>query len=238
MKLGFALCAALLVSGCATYRGVSYPSTDYTTKFRLGDVNIRSLLSKPRGTGPYPAVVLLHGCAGPSPDRDAYWADDLTSWGYVTIRPDSLTSRGIPNACEGGPYTVSPKMRVQDAYDALEYLSSLPFVDIDRVAVMGWSHGGETILATMGTWALRDQTRRFKAAIAFYPDCDVRASGAEFYAPILILAGSESDWTPRCEWMVKHRTSIDVPLHIVVYQGAYLGFDLRRPPSVYLGHQL
>lgn len=237
--IGLAFYATLLVSGCATLRSVSYPSTDSTSKLIFGDVKIWSELTKPEGDGLFPAVVLLHGCAGPIADLDPYWAADLTRWGYVTIRPDSFTSRGIANVC-GQDFKIGPKIRAQDAYDALKYLSSLPFVDIDRVAVMGWSHGGWSTLEVTDTNTVRDQKRRFKAAIAFYPWCGWRASGAEFYAPMLVLIGSEDDWTSAslCQGMVKHRKSTDVPLDIVVYEGAYHSFDIRRPLRAYLGHAL
>src|SRR5262249_38762659 len=51
--------------------------------------------------GPYPAVVVLHGCGGISSHSTGI-ADRLGSWGYVALAGDSPGPRGISNACGGG----------------------------------------------------------------------------------------------------------------------------------------
>ena len=51
--------------------------------------------------GPYPAVVVLHGCGGISSHSTGI-ADRLGSWGYVALAVDSLSPRGISSACHGG----------------------------------------------------------------------------------------------------------------------------------------
>ena len=79
---------------------------------------------------------------------------------------------------------------------------------------------------------------RFRAAIAFYPECLIRL--LRLNAPLLILIGEEDDWTPaaRCRRMeVEARSSHDFTLK--VYPGAYHEFDRRdRDADVYLGHRL
>ena len=51
--------------------------------------------------GPYPAVVVLHGCGGISSHSTGI-ADRLGAWGYVALAVDSLSPRGISSACHGG----------------------------------------------------------------------------------------------------------------------------------------
>ena len=51
--------------------------------------------------GPYPAVVVLRGCAGISSHSTGI-ADWFGSWGYVTLAVDSLSPRGISSACGSG----------------------------------------------------------------------------------------------------------------------------------------
>ena len=46
------------------------------------DAGLSGLLGHSNQTGPYPAVVLLHGCSGIS-SHSAKIADRLGSWGYV-----------------------------------------------------------------------------------------------------------------------------------------------------------
>jgi poly(3-hydroxybutyrate) depolymerase len=55
---------------------------------------LRGLLFRPKGEGPFPAVVLLHGCRGIQPyQRD--WAGKLAEWGYVALLVDSFGPRNV-----------------------------------------------------------------------------------------------------------------------------------------------
>ena len=47
-----------------------------------------------RGEGPFPAVVVLHGCIGITGHFTGI-ADRLSSWGYVALAVDSLGPRGL-----------------------------------------------------------------------------------------------------------------------------------------------
>ena len=46
---------------------------------------IEGYLSKPDGSGPFPAVVFLHGCGGLSANARHAVAERMTSWGYVAL---------------------------------------------------------------------------------------------------------------------------------------------------------
>ena len=189
----------------------------------------------------------------------ARWADALVAWGYVVVIPDSFTPRGfadgvclIPGGARGdtGPYT-----RAHDAYAALAALRALPYVDGRRIGLMGGSHGGSTTLATMLAPAnerdpLADAKRQgFAAAVALYPGCGARYGSWSVtradrtgpvtgysgvyrpLAPLLILIGDKDDWTPAepCSRMVEAGRSAGLPLELVVYPGAYHGFDSNNP---------
>ena len=57
------------------------------------------LLRKPTGRGPFPAVIIVTGCA----ERDSFqpqWSDDLSGWGYVTLQIDSLGRHGSRERCQ------------------------------------------------------------------------------------------------------------------------------------------
>ncbi len=182
---------------------------------------LQAKLTKPGGIGPFPAVVMLHGCAGVLLSRDNLWAERLVEWGYAAFQVDSFRSRGAKTVCadRSSNFRFIPK-RVRDAYGAKAYLSGLSWVDGNRIAVMGWSHGGWTTLHTLSEKG-RDP---FRAAIAFYPWCEV--SLTDLNAPLLILAGDADDWTPsrRCaSRMPSDPTTHEVAMK--VYPGAYHGFD-------------
>src|SRR5690606_9777308 len=96
---------------------------------------LQGYLTRPQGDGPFPAIVLLHCCAGIlSNDRET-WPERLSSWGYVVLVVDSFSTRGIQETCDAGLLVD----RVYDAYGALDFLSKYSFVDPSHVAVLGFS---------------------------------------------------------------------------------------------------
>ena len=178
-------------------------------------------LTKPDGDGPFPAVVLLHGCGGILLKRDNPWAERLSNWGYVALQVDSFRPRGVTSVCadRSSNSRFIPK-RVRDAYDAKVCLSGLSFVDRNRIAVMGWSHGGWTTLHVLS----EKERDPFRAAIAFYPWCGIPMT--DLNAPLLILMGDADDWTPskRCtSGMPSERTTHEISM--TVYPNAHHGFD-------------
>jgi len=200
---------------------VSFKSTSATNIF-TGPLTLTGRLKKPAGDGPFPAVVLLHGCGGIQPKRDHRWAERLSDWGYVTLQVDSLGPRGISSVCtySGNDSVDIVQKRVNDAYDAKKYLVELPFVDRNRIAIMGWSHGGFTTLEAL----YRNKENPFRVAVALYPYCGRILAGVN--APLLILIGEADDWTPasRCaEMLPKEKTSPEIMLK--VYPEAFHGFD-------------
>ena len=191
-------------------------------------------LTKPQGNGPFPAVVLLHGCSGIMANRDELWAERLASWGYVAFQVDSFGPRGLSSVCDDITllFSIIGK-RVQDAYDAKSYLAGLPFVDRNRIGVLGWSHGAMTTLTVI------DQKRDdpFRSAIAFYPYCSTPLVG--FNAPLLILIGEKDDWTPAISCSLKMpsgQTKHEVVLKI--YPDSHHGFDGEGFDKKIAGHRL
>jgi len=194
-----------------------------TGSFFEGDLTLQGRLKKPQGIGPFPAVVLLHGCGGIQPKRDHVWAERLVSWGYVTLQVESFRSRGISGVCSysGTDSTRIMEKRVQDAIDAKKYLAGLPMVKKERIALMGWSHGGWTVLEALS----RGKNEPFAAAAAFYPLCNKQLSGLN--APLLILIGQDDDWTPAGACTARMPAGGSVPeVRLQVFPGAMHGFDI------------
>ena len=175
------------------------------------------------GGGPFPAVVVLHGCIGITGHFTGI-ADRLSSWGYVALAVDTLGPRGIPSRCGGGGIE-----QAFDAYAALRYLSQLDFVDPARVAVLGHSMGGFAVLyAVERDMAARDFAERFRAAIVYYPPCGIPA--ASMTAPTLILIGDADETSPveRCREMVAHARPDGAPITLTVYPGVHHNFDIAQ----------
>lgn len=193
-------------------------------------------LARPDGPGPFPAVVVLHGCGGFSSGGSLQIADQLQEWGYVALMVDSLGARGLATAC-GGSLTDQPN----DAFAALKYLSQQLFVAADRIAVLGNSMGGYSALQAIDR-DLRPRyvEERFRAVVAYYPSCGIPA--AMMGAPALVLIGELDDWTPaeQCRRMVAHARPDGVPIALTVYPGAFHGFNfaMLKPGRSNLGHWL
>jgi dipeptidyl aminopeptidase/acylaminoacyl peptidase len=102
----------------------------------------------PHGDRKYPIVVLIHGGPGLSSSRDfAYeqWplAQMIASRGYVVLQPNYRGSDNLGNAYMTAIVRDTVVGPSADIMAGLQALKQLPGVDGTRVAVSGWSYGGE-----------------------------------------------------------------------------------------------
>jgi dienelactone hydrolase len=197
-------------------------------------VAISGDLELPSGAGPFPAVILAHGCNGIG-FTEAGWAAGLRKEGYATFVVDSFRGRGLSEVCTSA-LTLTGTQRVPDAYGALRILITHPRIDARRIALMGFSHGGILTLDASTQWA---KTRfapasphAFRAFIAFYPYCNTTYPERErISAPLRIHTGELDDWTPArpCVRLVEALRAAGQDAAITVYPGAHHSFDGRAP---------
>jgi len=216
---GLVLSATLVLAACAGPARVEFPGgTPQAPLTITGD------LTRPEGAGPFPTVVLLHGCGGIRP-HVRYWADWLRGEGYVALAIDTFGPRGYPNLC-GLRSHVTESM--SDALNALAYLRRQPFIDGRRVALMGWSSGG---IATLRLASVRTQRWQvpeggFRAAVAFYPGSPHCEMDPNRIPTLLLLAGADN-WSPpgSCVQQATAYQRAGRTIEWVVFTGGHHGFD-------------
>lgn len=208
-------CCVLAVNQAEGAASVSLVSVDHS--FTVETLE-NSKLFVPDGAGPFPAVVVMHGSGGLWKNDNALggvmndhfeeWGTRFQDAGYVALFIDSYTVRGVVEFANRRP-AADPNLsdalcsnrhvRPLDAYSALDYLRAQPNVIDDRVALMGFSQGAESVLvavtdesvsAMQAQWEVRylnlDTTitnqpvpapytvpngTGFRTAVAYYPGC-------------------------------------------------------------------
>ena len=217
------------------------PSGPQQVEIPQGEHVLHGLLFRPAGTGPFAAIVALHGCEGlsarPGRLRLRYrdWGERLSKSGLAVLYPDSYSSRGLGPQCSARvPAMRVDRERVEDANAARRWLQRQSWAVSDRIALLGWSSGGAAAL-----WAVRPQAAPkergpdFRSAVALYPGCRRLADLAwSARVPTLILIGGADDWTPAdaCQRMVAGARGRSAQATIVVYPGAPHGFDEPNRP--------
>jgi dienelactone hydrolase len=223
MRRVLAILLLVVAAGVARAETVRFPSV------AAGNVAAGPELSgwvyRPKGEGPFPAIVLAHPCNGVSGHTHA-WGQLLASWGYVTLAPDSFGPRGEKSVCGRG-MAVTGQMRVADVAGALDWLNAQPFVRKNDIGLIGHSHGGWTTMrAVQGNFGLAQ--RGLRAAVAYYPSCSAQFD-RNVSVPLLILIGDKDDWTPaeNCRRLQAAGFAHPGLVEAVYYPDAYHSFDAR-----------
>ena len=122
-----------------------------TIKAADGKTDLYYRLVKPVGFDPakkYPAVVYVYG--GPHAHNvDESWNYLMRPWeaymaqkGYVVFVVDNRGSENRGFEFESATFRHLGEVEMEDQMKGVEFLTSLPYVDKDRLGVHGWSFGG------------------------------------------------------------------------------------------------
>jgi carboxymethylenebutenolidase len=181
---------ATMPAATVTCREASYAS---------GDATIRATLCVPTGEDEeLPAVLVLHGCGGPSPALEAEVGRGLAEQGFVTLSVAYFGGTRAPgrvtgNWCALQDVSEAALLKAAAAWsrhlaDGISVLQAQPRVGRDRIGVVGWSTGGAVALGT----AVLDP--RLRAAVVYagaLPEILRPRVGA--LPPVLILHGDADD---------------------------------------------
>ncbi len=182
-----------------------------------------------RGSGPFPAVVIMHSSRGiGSTIRE--WARLFNDMGVATLVVDSFGPRGLQ---ESTADRLDLSVGVVDSLRALQALQKDPRIDSRRIGAIGFSRGA---IAVMGASferyrhaVLGNDGARFAWHIVFYGGCAqyARTTGS----PILTFLGSDDDFTAVavCRKDTEILNQQGTKAELVVYDGALHGFDTDYP---------
>jgi dienelactone hydrolase len=168
-----------------------------------------SMMFKPEGPGPFPALVLMPACDGHNRSVHVFdWARRAIDHGYAALVVDPQTPRGVGMNCSL-PLAINMTRLLKDAFDAASHLRRQAFVDQARVGLLGFSLGAMVGFgASDARYAERaDSAQPFRAIVSIYPICqykqirrpgtsdsiDVRFVPEKIIVPILVEMGDQDN---------------------------------------------
>jgi carboxymethylenebutenolidase len=103
----------------------------------------KAYLSLPEGTGPFPAIIVIHEWWGLN-DNIKHWADRLTTAGYAALAVDLYGGVVATNADDAmkAVKAVDPGKAIGVIKGAFDFLASDSRIKATKRAVIGWCFGG------------------------------------------------------------------------------------------------
>jgi dienelactone hydrolase len=204
-------------------------------QFLTGDNNgnpttIVGQLRIAQGVGRLPLVVLQHGSAGFAPNIE-YWSREFNAAGISTFAIDGFTGRGLEEV--NSNHALLGRLNfILDIYRSLDVLAPHPRIDPQRIALMGFSRGGQaTLYASLKRFhrLWNKSGVEFAAYVPFYPDCMTTfLSDTEVVArPIRIFGGAQDDYNPiaACKAYVERLRAAGADVEVTEYPNASHAFD-------------
>jgi dienelactone hydrolase len=199
----------------------------------------------PEGQGPFPMVLLFHGCGGVRIAM-SQWAERFREAGYAAIVVDSMKGRGLVerDVCSGRALLGSE--RAGDVVTSIADAKRLPFVDPERIVLAGWSHGGWSIMDLMvmdppnelpyNLASLPDGGLEGIAGIVvIYPYCGFGARASAWTRSVptfFVLAGADTVANPvPCLAVADALSSNGHEVRVKVYDGIDHAFDQPDLPA-------
>lgn len=198
-----------------------------------------ALVVRPPGTGPFPTVVMMHGCGGRQPFLFHY-AEAFREAGVAAVVVDSFAHRRIDRlsahwtVCTG--LRLRGRERAEDLFAVIDWLLEQDWCDADRLSAAGWSHGGWAIMDAMSLAGARPDLRaratKLIQVFLVYPYCGppslTQSRGWGQLRPNVtaVLGGRDAVVGVRAPARALDRLARDgVPVNLHVFDEATHAFD-------------
>jgi carboxymethylenebutenolidase len=226
MRLVAMVAVAVLTAGLAS-------GAEQTVSYKSGTETVSGLLALPEGTGPFPAVVVIHEWWGLD-----NWVKDqaraLAKEGYAALAVDLYRGKATDKQEEAHQLMSGmPQDRaLRDLKAAVAFLKARKDVRGDRIGSIGWCMGGKFSLL------LAAEEPSLAAAVAYYgaPPTDA-ATIARIKAPVLGNFGAE-DKGPSPEQVKAFEAAMKgagKTVDVKVYPGA--GHAFANPNNPWKGYR-
>lgn len=162
-----------LVYANAITENVEGKVTIHPVSYEVGGIKVAANLYLPVNfdeTKKYPAVTSAHPNGGSKEQVSGLFAQRLAEMGYVAVAADARYQGGSEGTPRNRDY---PCNRIDDVSGMVDYLSTLPYVDKERIGSLGICGGGGYTLAAAQT----DKRIKAVATLSMFNTGRVRRNG-------------------------------------------------------------
>jgi dienelactone hydrolase len=220
-------CAPILIAALAAL--VFFMPTQAfaeTLQHRIDRLAPYFTISRPDTEGRVPVVLMMHGCGGQRPFMNDM-AEIAVNAGAAAVQIDSYAPRRISRAaaiasvCTGA--RLHGRERAGDLYATFAWAKTQDWIDPNRIVVLGWSHGGWTIMDALALQSGGEMRRA--TGLTELPDEPLEGiAGALIVYPYTGIG----TYVGRRDWRLAPRSIAIVAQHDYIVGSTYAALERQR----------
>jgi dienelactone hydrolase len=158
---------------------------------------LRGYAARPGGTGPFPAVLVMHSASGVAQTVNEATAHKLSERGYVAVCTDMYGAHLADASVEDSGRAYAENLAEPDKQRSrtiawFDTVAGRPEVDDERIAAVGFCYGGMTVLELARSGA------NLKAAVSFHGilTTHARAEPGAIRGHVVAYCGAADPYAP------------------------------------------